>query len=286
MATRIVRLDGSDISLEVLPDIGARLHRLTVRGHDLLRTPDDPRLHSRDPFFWGGFVMAPWCNRIRPERTQVEGRTVDLEPNFRDGTAIHGQVYAAEWQQTGDTAFAIERGGGTWPWRYRVEMDYAIEALRLTVTQRLVNLADGPMPGGIGLHPWFVAEPELSIASSLVYPSNTDSIPRPEPVSGDLDMRSRRQLPEGVDAAWADATQPELELWWPGQGLHATLRAPAQHAHVVAANPVDVDAIAVEPQTHAPDGLRRLLNSEPGALQLIAPGEALELRIEIEFESV
>ena len=42
-------------------------------------------------------------------------------------------------------------------------------------------------------------------------------------------------------------------------------------------------AIATEPQTHAPQGLRRLLSGEPGALTLIAPGEAIELPITFEF---
>jgi len=48
----------------VLPDAGARLHRLRVFGHDLLRTPNDPALHRADPFCWAAYVMAPWCNRL------------------------------------------------------------------------------------------------------------------------------------------------------------------------------------------------------------------------------
>jgi hypothetical protein len=60
-----------------------------------------------DPFFWGAYVMAPWCNRVVPEPIEVGGRTVALGPNFRDGTAIHGQVYASPWTVDGDGRYTI-----------------------------------------------------------------------------------------------------------------------------------------------------------------------------------
>mgnify|MGYP001794549893 CR=1 FL=1 len=34
---------------------------------------------------------------------------------------------------------------------------------------------------------------------------------------------------------------------------------------------------ALEPETHAPQGLRRLLNGEPGGLAVVVPGETLTL---------
>lgn len=151
----LVQLTGGDIELTVLSGAGARMHGLRVRGRELLRRPDDPAQHLHDPFFWGGYVMAPWCNRITPGPVEVGTRRVDLHDNFRDGSAIHGQVYVAPWSQVADTAFAIEREGAGWPWRYRVEIEYAVTGARLAVTLRLRNLSDDQMPGGIGIHPCF-----------------------------------------------------------------------------------------------------------------------------------
>jgi galactose mutarotase-like enzyme len=54
----------------------------------------------------------------------------------------------------------------------------------------------------------------------------------------------------------------------------------------VAASPADVAAIAVEPQTHALPGLRRLLVHEPGAPTLLAPGEVLAVDYELRFRRV
>jgi aldose 1-epimerase len=273
-----------DIAITVVPGIGARLHSLRVRGHELLRSPHAIAQHALEPFFWGGYVMVPWCNRLAPGPIDVAGRTVDLAPNFEDGSAIHGQVYAAPWLQTGESTFAIERDGDGWPWRYRVEMEYAVTDRQLIITQRLRNLSDSPMPGGIGLHPWFPTPVELRIDSSLTYGSNKDSQADPIPVSGDLDVRLRQPMAVGVDATWARPADPPVELWWPQHELHATLRAASPKLHIVAANAPERGAIAVDPETHAPQGLRRLLKHEPGAMELIDPGEEIVLPITIDFD--
>jgi aldose 1-epimerase len=280
----VVTVGGGDIEVELLTAIGARLHRLRVGGHDLLRTPVDISEHVRDPFFWGGYVMAPWCGRLASGRTNVAGRVVDLRPNFPDGSAIHGQVYAASWRQVGDTSFGIDAGGsGGWPWRYRVEMAATVAATALSVVLRLTNLDDQPMPGGIGLHPWFPLPVDVAIHADKVYASNSDTSPSPQPVSGDLDLRHRQRMAEGVDATWPDPADPPLELFWPEKRLRATVRAPFPTLHIVAAYAAERGVIAAEPQTHAPQGLRRLRNREPGALTLIAPGETIELPITFEF---
>jgi galactose mutarotase-like enzyme len=88
-------------------------------------------------------------------------------------------------------------------------------------------------------------------------------------------------MPAGVDAAWTDLGDPAVELRWPDAGVALTMRAIGPDVHVVAASPPDVDAVAVEVQTHAPQGLRRLERREPGALALLDPGNALSLTVEL-----
>ena len=114
----IRRFADADVEVEVLPELGARLHRVRAFGHDLLRTPDDPATHRDDPFFWGGYVMTPWCNRIEAAPVDVGGHRIALGSNFPDGTAIHGQVYVRPWQPAGDGALPIDGGGDGdgWPW--------------------------------------------------------------------------------------------------------------------------------------------------------------------------
>ena len=76
-----------------------------------------------------------------------------------------------------------------------------------------------------------------------------------------------------------------MQLYWPEAGVRAVMTMSARTTYVVAASPLELDAIAVEPQTHAPQGLRRLINREPGGLTLLDPGGMLQLSTELTFET-
>src|SRR5215210_7742851 len=116
MSIERVILGGDELELTVLPDLGARLHSLKVRGHEVLRSPTDLAAHAREPFFWGGYVMAPWCNRLAARPTDIGKDIVELAPNFPDGSAIHGQVYDVPWRRRDEDMFFVERVGDGWPW--------------------------------------------------------------------------------------------------------------------------------------------------------------------------
>ena len=269
----------------LLPELGARLHRLRAFGTDLLRTPVDPAVHAADPFSWGAYVMAPWCNRIRPGPMRIAGMTVDLSPNFADGSAIHGQVYARPWQVGTDGSLHVTGGGEDgWPWPYEIAASVSIDGPTLTLDYRLANRSDLSMPGGIGLHPWFRRPLMVRIPAESVYRANVASSPRPEPVAGEHDLRVARVAEPGLDATWTDLAAPRIELAWQDHGIDAVIEADAPHLLVAVATPGDSDAVAVEPQTHGPDGLRRQAHGEPDAPTMIAPGETLRLGLRLTFE--
>lgn len=280
----LVPISGGPIEVEVLPAIGARLHRLRAFGHDLLRTPWDLEPYVDNPYFYGSYPMAPWCNRVAAGRVVVAGREIDLPASFPDGTAIHGQVSRRAWEDVGDGRFRIAAGDDGWPWRYEVEQRFRIEGDRLELALRLTNLSDDPMPGGVGFHPWFRAPVHVAIAGASVHHSNLATEPLPVPVSRLYDRRHLEPMPVGIDATWSDLGEPPVVLAWPDPGIRATMTVVAPTRFVVAANPAGTDAVAVEPQTHAPDGIRRLVNGEPGGLALIAPGDRLELVVGLTFE--
>jgi aldose 1-epimerase len=283
-AEELVRLGGGPIEIEVLPAIGARLHRLRAFGHDLLRTPDDLRPHRDDPYFYGSYPMAPWCNRVAAGRTEVGGRVIDLPATFPDGTAIHGQVSRRAWQVVGDGRYRIAGGGDGWPWPYEVDQDIRIEGTGLELALRLTNRSDDAMPGGIGFHPWFRRPVRVAIDAASVHPSNLATEPRPIPVNGPYDRRRLEAMPDGLDATWTDLSDPPVVLEWPDAGIWATMTVDAPTRFIVAASLPGTDAVAVEPQTHAPDSIRRLLGGEPGGLALIQPGKTLELVVRLTFE--
>ena len=104
------------------------------------------------------------------------------------------------------------------------------------------------------------------------------------PVSGVFDRRRVELMPDGLDATWVDLADPPVVLHWPDAGVRATMTVAAPARFIVAATLPGTDAVAVEPQTHAPDGLRRLARGEPGALALLPPGGRLELTMGLALE--
>jgi aldose 1-epimerase len=271
------------VEVLLLPELGARIHRLRAFGRDVLRTPVDVAEHHRDPFFWGAYPMAPWCNRVEATDVQVGSRRVSLASNFPDGWAIHGQVYAVPWTIESDGLLGVRAGGDGWPWVYQVRLRVELGETSLRLDYALSNESEEPMPGGLGVHPWFLRPLHLAIPAQRVFPTFTASEPEPVPVSGPFDLRERREMPLDLDATWADLSEPVVELAWPETGVSATMTVEAPTTYFVAASPRHLDAIALEPQTHAPQGLRRLLNGEPAGLAWLDPGKTLRLGVELSF---
>lgn len=279
-----VTIADGPIELELLPQIGARLHRLRAFGHDLLRTPDDPSEHLRDPFRWGAYVMAPWCNRIAATPTPVDDALVALAPNFEDGTAIHGQVYARPWSAGPDGGFRVRGGGDAWPWPYECRLRVAVIDADVRLELSVTNHGRAPMPAGIGLHPWFRRPLEVRVDADRGIASNLDPQARIEPVAGPMDRRAIGSLPPNIDAAWLARGEPAVELRWPAAGIGATLRGQTDgDLWIVAASPSSLDAVAIEPQTHAPWGLRRFQAGDGAGLAALAPGATLRLTMELAF---
>jgi Aldose 1-epimerase len=125
VAEQILRWEDDDIVAEAVPGVGGRLNRVRGFGVDLLRTPPTAAVHREDPFFWGAYPLAPWCNRATTDPFVVAGRRVELPVNFPDGSAIHGEVYGARWDALDASTLGIEAGGGGWPWRYEVRARFS-----------------------------------------------------------------------------------------------------------------------------------------------------------------
>lgn len=250
----------------------------------MIRAPADPAEHARDPFYWGSYPMLPWCGRVGSGRLVVAGREVDLPANHPDGWAIHGQAYAAPWETVGPATLRFRGGGGGWPWRYEAELAYAVNGSSVSVGLALTNADDSPMPAGVGLHPWFVGPPLLRIPAELAFDDNATSSPEPQPVAGDYDLRSLSEMAVGMDSTWTGLIDRRVQLAWPGQGVRCEMVASTDGNLVfVAARPPQIDAIALEPQTHAPQGLRRLIRNERDPMTLLTPGETLALEMTLNF---
>ena len=140
------------------------------------------------------------------------------------------------------------------------------------------------MPAGMGIHPWFRRPLRIAIHADEVFDDNLATTALPRPVDGALDLRAMRVMDDDLDGTWAGLGDPPVELQWDELGLRMTMRTSPAAPYIVAASPGVVDAIAVEPETHAPQAIRRLIGGEPGGLAMLPPGDALEMGIDLAFE--
>lgn len=285
-ATQVFRSNALEVV--VLPESGARVHSIVAFGHPVTHTPTDVGQHRHAPFHWGGYHMVPWCNRLVPGPVEVLGRTVDLPPNFADGTAIHGLHVLTEWHADGDAGTLVARhhADDRWPWAYTAAVTYRVEGPAFTVAYEVRNDDAAPMPAGAGFHPWFRVPSRMRIPSATVFTDNTATPAEPEPVRGPYDLREPAAIQPGVDACWPGLERPAIEVWWDELGVrldYSARRPDGAPVIAVAAHIADVGAAAIELQTHAPQGIRRLLGREPWPLDVVAPGRSLQLELTLTF---
>lgn len=106
------------------------------------------------------FPLVPYSNRIRGGRFDFRGRTIVQVPNMAgDASPLHGQGWLAAWHvaQVSEchAELTYRHEAGEWPWAYEARQQFALDPGGLDLTLSCRNLSPGPMPCGLGLHPYF-----------------------------------------------------------------------------------------------------------------------------------
>lgn len=251
MAERI-RLQAGDLAVELAPTVGGSVSAFTLAGTPVFReSPAD----LRDANDSGCYPLVPFSNRVRDGRFSFSGRNIQLSPNLLPQKhPLHGQGWRSAWRvEASDEARAtlvFDHPPGEWPWSYQARQLFDLDDRGLTVRLHLGNTDAGPMPCGLGLHPWFPADADtvLDTAVSQVWTTDDEILPvRREPASGRYDLRARRINGAGLDNGF-EGWSGSAELRWPGRrvGLRAL---EASRFQVYA--PIEGGVVVAEPVTNA-----------------------------------
>ena len=124
-----------------------------------------------------GQVLAPWPNRLADGRFEFDGVRAQAaldEPERHN--AIHGLVRWVPWtlqtrhQNQVSLRLQLHPSPG-YPFSLLLELDYHVGREGLTVTTRARSLEDGPVPFGLGFHPYLTAGTETVDGAILRLPA-------------------------------------------------------------------------------------------------------------------
>ena len=242
-----------------------------------------------------GQVLAPWPNRLGDGRYTF-GDTAAQAPLDEPArnNAIHGLVRWLPWRRVVQAQNRVVvactlRPAPAYPWTLELEVDYHLGRTGLTVRTSASNPGAGPVPFGLGFHPYLLPPGGSLDSAVLTVPADrcvvTDE--RGLPVGGrptpgtELDFFSGRPL-SGIrlDTCFTGlrrdaAGTADVRLADPAGGAAGVALWVDEHFPYVMVFTGDTLAperarrsVAVEPMTCPPDALRSgtdLIVIEPGA---------------------
>ena len=128
---------------------GAELTSLRDRDGKELMTNADPK-------FWTGHapILFPIVGALSKDTLRIDGTTYKMD---KHGFARRS-VFEVVDVQAHHAVFRLADSDKTrksYPFAFTLELTYALEGATLTVTARIVNRGDAPMPASFGFHPAF-----------------------------------------------------------------------------------------------------------------------------------
>jgi len=257
----LLSLRSGRLSLDLAPDCGGSIARFAVDGiGDILRPASTEALASGKGNNTACYPLVPFSNRIADGRLTVEGETYELASNWPGQRhPMHGDGWSRAWQVAHSDMHSADllyehNGNLGWPFRYRARQSFRLDDDRLTVAMSLENFEHRAVPGGLGLHPFFVrdAESDLACRTTHVWLTDDEVIPTervPVPASWDF-SQPRRVDSVALDNCF-DGWDRCATLRWPSRGFAVDLSSTEPFRHLVIFTPPQRPFFCVEPVSHA-----------------------------------
>jgi aldose 1-epimerase len=221
------------LEAQVAPAVGGSIARFDFLGPNgrqpLFRpAPTD----YTDVLMASCFPLVPFANRIRGGRFDCDGRTIVLEPNMcGDPSPLHGQGWRSAWTVEHASGAAVRlsyrHAPDEWPWSYEATQEISLLPDALVVELRCRNTSPsiGPMPCGLGLHPYYPCDAETMLDTGVDSAWTIDEQVLPVanvPATGRYDLRRRRICAQGLDNGF-DGWNGRATIAWPGKAASLSL---------------------------------------------------------------
>jgi aldose 1-epimerase len=314
--------DDGAVRAEIWPQWGFNCLRWQVRQADgrwgdVLCTAGDWDTNPV-PTRSGHPILFPFPGRMRDARFTFEGKTYQLPAtDSSKQNAIHGFTPRNPWKvidSNGDDDFGFVTGRfnlkkdfpaalAYWPADFNLNVTYRLHRDRLRVQASLENLGPGPLPWGLGYHPYFrlpgvndedISRYVLQARASEVWETE-NSLPTGwrKAVPGDIDFRH----PMPIGSTQLDNVLTDLQGKPPAAGelgelleLASLSHPEANHRLTVLADktfrelvlftPPHRHAIAIEPYTCSADAANLAARGIDSGWKVLGVGEEIEAVVE------
>ena len=235
------------------------------------------------------FPLIPYVNRIRGGVFHFRGHEIALAPNMAgDPSPLHGQGWLSQWrvdQASGSAALlSFDHQAGEWPWSYAARQSFVLDASGLSVSLACRNTSDGPMPCGLGQHPYFHCGPQTRIDTSVDHVWTIDEQVLPVervPATGRFDLADRLVCGQGLDHGF-DGWGGSARLSDPDWPFSVTVSSPTATFFQLY-SPASGGIFVAEPVTHANAALNAPeIEWAALGLRVLEPGEEMTLDMRIE----
>jgi aldose 1-epimerase len=278
VAFEVITLRYGDAAAEIWPALGGNcVSWSTAAVGDILWSPEISELVGR-PTRGGIPVLFPFPNRIRAGQFTFAGRGYQLPCNdSMKVNAIHGFSPRLPWQVTSTSEiaatlnFRISRdapeSAGLWPGDAELTLTWELNPTLLSCRTDVRNLADGPVPFGLGFHPYFrLTGPDdrIRVPASARW-ELVDNLPSGSvvPVDAAFDLRRPRRVGDlNLDDVYTslDMSNGAGRLYEAGRltradGVEVVVRVSPNFGEVVVFTPSHGKAVCLEPYTCPTDAV-------------------------------
>ncbi len=286
----MIELKNGALNLGVDPSLGASISHFRWNDTPILRETPEAAVQARDGRAYSAFPLIPFSNRIRAARFSFGGQHYLIARDAEDPRhALHGTarfypwVIAAQSETHLHCVLDYSAQNLDWPFAYQAWQEFTLHGDRLCVSMGIRNLHDAPAPAGLGLHPYFVRVPETTLRfdAGYVWAKDDADIPTHSvPDEGRFNFANRHVIEGGlIDndyGEWGGAVEIEAQ-----DRPLLSLKASGAFRQLVLFTPIGKPYFAAEPVTHRPDAINPNNDKHDHGMNVLAPGEALEGRIEI-----
>jgi aldose 1-epimerase len=299
----LITLKAGPFALDLVPEVGGGIAGLSADwngGTELLRRMPEAALAARDVRQCASYPLVPYSNRMRECTLQFAGRRHRLAPNFGSHPhSIHGNAWQRPWtvesadaagatlalDHTAEGALAVE-----WPFAYRARQRFGLSPEGLEIALEIENAGTGPMPAGMGIHPFFPrgAGTRLTAATGGVWRNDEAMMPvalDPVPPAWNFE-EGRLVAPLAVDNCFS-GWRGSVAVEWPESGVRLDMSADPVFGHLIVFVPPGRTYFCVEPVSNCNDGMNLLARGRTDTgVAVLAPGEKLSGTIRLAFSRI